>query len=65
MNRFLSLLILAPLCGCTSTPSLVRALSKDPATVAVSVQTVYGTCYILRTFSTNQTIILGPIAVKP
>ena len=54
------------LAGCSSTniTRLVGALAKDPATVAVSVQSVYGTVYILRTGSTNQQIILGPISVK-
>lgn len=54
------------LSGCSSTniTKLVGALAKDPATVAVSVQSVYGTVYILRTGNTNQQIILGPISVK-
>jgi hypothetical protein len=57
---------LALLTGCSTTniTRLVGALAKDPATVAVSVQSVYGTVYILRTGNTNQQIILGPISVK-
>lgn len=56
----------AMLTGCSTTniTKLVGALAKDPATVAVSVQSVYGTVYILRTGNTNQQIILGPISVK-
>lgn len=56
----------ALLAGCSTTniTKLVGALAKDPATVAVSVQSVYGTVYILRTGNTNQQIILGPISVK-
>jgi hypothetical protein len=63
-----ALCLLATLClGCSSTniTKLVGALAQDPATVAVSVQSVYGTVYILRTGNTNQQIILGPISVKP
>lgn len=51
-------------CSTTNITKLVGALAKDPATVAVSVQSVYGTVYILRTGNTNQQIILGPISVK-
>lgn len=60
------LLVLFLLAGCSTTniTKLVGALAKDPATVAVSVQSVYGTVYILRTGNTNQQIILGPISVK-
>jgi hypothetical protein len=65
--KTLLLLTLLSLTGCASTniTQLVGALAKDPATVAVSVQSVYGTVYILRTGNTNQQIILGPISVKP
>jgi len=57
---------LSLLAGCSSTnvTKLIGALAKDPATVAVSVQSVYGTVYILRTATTNQQIIMGPISVK-
>lgn len=53
-------------CGCSSTniTKLVGALSKDPATVAISVQSVYGTMYFMRTGNTNQQITMGPIQVK-
>ena len=51
-------------CSTTNITKLVGALAKDPATVAVSVQSVYGTVYILRTGNTNQQILLGPISVK-
>jgi hypothetical protein len=43
-----SVLALAPLsaalllCGCVSTAELVRALGQDPASVCVSVTTIYG-----------------------
>lgn len=52
-------------CSSTNVSKIVGALAKDPNTVAVSVQSVYGTVYILRTGTTNQQIILGPISVKP
>jgi hypothetical protein len=51
-------------CSTTNISKLVQALSKDPATVAISVQSVYGTMYFMRTGNTNQQIILGPISVK-
>jgi hypothetical protein len=64
----MKLLLLIPLLvtGCSSTniTQLVGALAKDPATVAISVQSVYGTMYFMRTGNTNQQIILGPISVK-
>jgi len=51
-------------CSTTNISSLVKALAKDPATVAISVQSVYGTMYFMRTGNTNQQIIMGPISVK-
>lgn len=66
--RKLVLLSLLALCaaGCSTTniTSLVKALAKDPATVAISVQSVYGTVYFMRTGNTNQQVIMGPISVK-
>jgi hypothetical protein len=63
----LLLLLICPLVGCSTTniSKLVRELAKDPATVAISVQSVYGTMYFMRTVATNQQIIMGPIQVKP
>lgn len=64
----MKLLLLLPLlvagCSTTNISQLVQALAKDPATVAISVQSVYGTMYFMRTGNTNQQIILGPISVK-
>lgn len=60
----LLLLVVANGCSTTNITELVKALSKDPATVAISVQSVYGTTYFMRTGSTNQQIIMGPISVK-
>lgn len=56
----LSVLLLT---GCSSTniSKLVHELGKDPATVAISVQSVYGTVYFLRTGMSNQTVTMGPI----
>ena len=51
-------------CSTTNITKLVGALAKDPATVAVSVQSVYGTIYVLRTGNTNQQVMIGPISVK-
>lgn len=67
MRKRSFLLLLASLaggCSTTNITSLVQALSKDPATVALSVQSVYGTMYFMRTANTNQQIIMGPISVK-
>jgi len=64
MKCLLLLLCLTAGCSTTNITKLVGALAKDPATVAVSVQSVYGTVYILRTGNTNQQILLGPISVK-
>lgn len=67
MKLLLLLLLVFPLVGCSTTniAKLVRELAKDPATVAISVQSVYGTMYFMRTGATNQQIIMGPIQVKP
>jgi hypothetical protein len=32
--------------------------------VAISVPTIYGAVYILRTGNTNQQVMMGPISVK-
>jgi hypothetical protein len=59
----LSLLLLTGCCT-TNVTKLVKALAQDPNTVAISVQSVYGTVYFMRTGNTNQQIILGPISIK-
>ncbi len=59
----LFLLLLSGCCSPNMT-KLVKALAKDPNTVAISVQSVYGTVYFMRTGNTNQQIILGPISIK-
>lgn len=64
MRTILLLLLVCTGCSSTNITSLVQALAKDPATVAVSVQSVYGTVYFMRTGNTNQQIIMGPISVK-
>ena len=51
-------------CSTTNITKLVGALAKDPATVAISVQSVYGTVYFLRTGSTNQVVTMGPIQLR-
>jgi hypothetical protein len=57
----LSLLFLT---GCTGLNKTIRELAKDPATVAISVTTIYGNIQIVRTGNSNQTITAGPISVK-
>jgi hypothetical protein len=66
MMKIILLLLLCGMTGCSTTniTKLVGALAKDPATVAISVQSVYGTVYFLRTGTTNQTIVMGPIQVR-
>jgi hypothetical protein len=64
--KSIAMLCLLLLTGCSTTniTKLVKELAKDPATVALSVQSVYGTIYFMRTGATNQQIIMGPISVK-
>ncbi len=57
-------LLLCAGCSTTNITKLVKELSKDPATVAVSIQSVYGTVYLLRTVDTNRIILIGPISIK-
>lgn len=64
MKYFLIGILSLTSCSTTNITKLVGALAKDPATVAVSVQSVYGTVYVLRTVNTNQQILIGPISVK-
>ena len=64
MRKFLFLAMVCTGCSSTNITKLVQALAKDPATVAVSVQSVYGTVYFMRTGNTNQQILMGPISVK-
>lgn len=65
MKLLIPLLLLCA--GCSSlvrTDRIIKELAKDPASTAVSIQTIYGTVYIVRA-QTNQTIIVGPITIKP
>lgn len=64
MKTLLLVTLFPLLAGCAGQAQLVRALAKDSATVALSVQTVYGTVYVVRTGNTNAQIIVGPISVK-
>lgn len=64
MKKLFLLAVLAfSLTGCTSTniTKLVGALSKDPATVSVSVQSVYGTMKFVRTNpEPGQAVVVTP-----
>ena len=56
----LSLIPLMPGCSTTNITELVKSLSKDPATVSVSVQSVYGTMKFVRTAPlSNQVVTVG------
>jgi hypothetical protein len=51
-------------CSTTNVTKLVGALSKDPATVAVQITSVYGTVTFVRVGDTNRQVSIGPITVK-
>lgn len=66
----LAALTLLPASGCMSVPNLARELAKDPATVSITVNTIYGTLRFVRTVAlTNQSVtvdpITGVITIKP
>ncbi len=56
----LSLLLLAN--GCTGLAKVTKALAKDPATVAVKINTLYGTASLVRIggMPTNSTATVSP-----
>lgn len=65
MNRRIlmaaSLLVAFALSGCTNTPKLVRALSKDPAAVHLSVKTMWASVELTRVGArTNDTVVVAP-----
>lgn len=63
MMKLLFLLPLFALTGCTMTGTarLVRALSKDPATVSIVIPSPYGTVRFTRAMPlTNQVVIVSP-----
>ncbi len=53
-----------PLCGCVRTASIMEQLKNDPATVHFSVQTLYGTIVLDRSFPTNWTPAMMVITNK-
>ena len=44
-----AVIILVTTSGCVNAASVVRAMSKDPATVHIRVTTIYGTVEVART----------------
>jgi hypothetical protein len=62
MKSLLLVLALALLPGCMSMPAMVRELGKDPATLSMNVNTIYGTVRIIRigTHATNQVVTIDP-----
>lgn len=49
----LALLLVLPLCGCLSMGKVVEQLKNDPATVDLTVTTLYGSVGFHRSFPTN------------
>lgn len=70
MKRLIPLLVLPLIGGCVNTSKLVRALSKDPASVHLSVKSIYANVDLTRVNPVANTpayAVLpdGTISVRP
>jgi hypothetical protein len=58
-------LLLLPLCGCVSMSKLAEQLKQDPATVDISVSTIYGNFVFHRAFPVGVTNQQQPTITVP